>query len=174
MDLLRLGEYHFPIVRADFRRILDDGLGRPGWELNVSTGPPIRTPADGAESGLFDNGVRFFAEGDPIPLPDLDELTGVVVDLPDPYEAETGEVYFTLYVGEYQDVSSLVLRLLERDGSRYRMTVTALAHQVFEVPTSLEIETWIERLPAGSYGKTLPDPVPEDRSPMRLLGAGGL
>ena len=76
---LTLAGHRFPIHHATFRRITDDGQGHPGWEFNIRTQPPIEEPADEGEQFLFANGVRFYAEGDPIPLPDADDLTGVEV-----------------------------------------------------------------------------------------------
>jgi hypothetical protein len=32
-------------------------------------------------------------------------------------------------------------------GQRYRVTVSALVHSVFEEPTRIEIDTWIDRKP---------------------------
>jgi hypothetical protein len=32
-------------------------------------------------------------------------------------------------------------------GQRYRVTVSALVHSVFEEPTRFEIDTWIDRKP---------------------------
>jgi hypothetical protein len=92
--------------------------------------------------------MRFYAESDPIPLENADDLTGVELKLAEPYDAVSGEVYFTVYLCEHNDVSDLTLRFIERRGQRYRMTVSALVHSVFEKPTRFEIDTWIDRLPA--------------------------
>jgi hypothetical protein len=110
---LTLAGHRFPIHHATFRRITDDGHGKPGWEFNICTQPPVEEPADESERLLFSNGVRFCAEGDPIPLPDADDLTGVEVFIEQPFDPESGEVYFTLYVGEHGDVSHVRLRFLE-------------------------------------------------------------
>jgi len=122
---LTLAGHRFPIHHATFRRITDDGQGRPGWEFDVCTRPPVREPAEVSERFLFADGVRFYAEGDPIPLPDADDLTGTEVFVEEPFDPESGEVYFTLYVGEHQDVSHVRLRFLERRGSDYRIRVGA-------------------------------------------------
>lgn len=149
---LTLAGYRFHIHHATFRRITDNGQGHAGWEFNVCTQPPVEEPANEVEGFLFANGVRFYAEGDPIPLPDADDLTGTEVFIEEPFDPESGELYFTLYVGEHQDVSHVRLRFLERRGSKYRIRVSALAHNVFEEPAKLEFETWITRQPAGRYG----------------------
>ena len=149
---MTLGGYRLPIHHATFRRITDDGQGHPGWEFNVCTQPPTIAPADESESFLFANGVRFYAEGDPIPLPGADDLTGTEVLIEEPFDPESGEVYFTLYVGEHQDVSHVRLRFLERRGERYRIRVSALAHNVFEEPAELAFECWITRQPSARYG----------------------
>jgi hypothetical protein len=148
---LTLAGHRFPIHHATFRRITDDGQGRPGWEFNICTLPPAEEPADETERFLFANGVRFYAEGDPIPLPDADDLTGTEVFIEEPFDPESGEVYFTLYVCEHRDVSHVRLRFLERRGPQYRIQVSALAHNIFEEPAELAFETWITRQPAGQY-----------------------
>lgn len=151
-DVLTLGEIRFPINVANFRRITDDGQGHPGWEFNICTGPPLNPPADPTEAFLYGNGVRFYAEGDPIPLPDTDDLTGVELELAEPSDPNSGEVYFTLYVAEHGDITDLHLRFLERRGFRYLLEIEALAPSIEEEPLTLRIRTWIERLPAGRYG----------------------
>jgi hypothetical protein len=85
-------------------------------------------------------------------LPDVDDLTGAEVFLEEPFDPETGDGYFTLYVGEHGDVSHVRLWFLERRGSDYLMRITALAHAVFERPVEMTVETWISRLPDGRYG----------------------
>jgi hypothetical protein len=152
---LTLAGYRFPIHHATFRRITDDGQGHPGWEFEIDTEAPFEVPADHTDSFLFGNGVRFYAEGDPIPLPDADDLTGVEIFIEEPFDPESGEVYFTLYVGEHGDVSHVRLRFLERRGVEYRIQVSALAHNVFEKPAELAFETWITRQPAGRYGASV-------------------
>ncbi len=148
---LTLAGHRFPIHHATFRRIIE-GQGQSGWEFNVCTQAPLEEPAEASEQFLFANGVRFYAEGDPLPLPDQEDLTGVELLLKEPFDPESGEVYFTLYVCEHEDVSDIHLRFVERRGDDYRMLVSGLAHHLFEEPVRLEIDTWIKRLPAGRYG----------------------
>jgi len=69
------------------------------------------------------------------------------VYIEEPFDPESGEVYFTLYACEHGDVGHVRLRSLERRGTQYRLQVSALAHNVFEAPTKLSIETWITREP---------------------------
>jgi hypothetical protein len=149
---LALAGHRFPIHHATFRRFTDDGQGSPGWEFNICTRPPVDEPVDETERFLFANGVRFYAEGEPIPLPDADDLTGVEVFIEEPYDPESGEVYFILYVVEHGDVSQVRLQFLERRGPDYRIRISALAHDVFEKPLELSFETWITRQPDGRYG----------------------
>jgi hypothetical protein len=144
---LILGRHRFPIHHATFRRVSGDGQGGPGWDFEIDTQPPIEEPTDDTERFMFATGVRFYAEGDPIPLADAEDLTGVDVYIEEPFDPESGEVFFTLYVGEHGDVSHVRLRFLERRGTQYRLQVSALAHSVFEAPTKLSIETWITREP---------------------------
>jgi hypothetical protein len=148
---LTLAGHRFPIHDATFRRVTDNGEGHAGWEFEIDTQPPVEESADDTERFLFANGVRFYAEGDPIPLPDVEDLTGTEVFIAEPCDPDSGEVYFTLYVGEHQDVSRVRLRFVERRGEQYRLRLTALAHNVFEQPAELAIDTWIRRQPPRSY-----------------------
>jgi hypothetical protein len=160
---LRLAGHRFPIHHATFRRISDDGQGHPGWEFEIDTQPPVEEPNDDTERFMFANGVRFYAEGDPIPLPDADDLTGVEVFIEEPFDPASGEVYFTLYVCEHGDVSQVRLRFLERRGAQYRIQVSALAHNLFEKPVEFAFETWITRQPDGRYGASAEQSAAADR-----------
>jgi hypothetical protein len=150
---LRLAGHRFPIHHATFRRITSDDPRRTGWEFEIDTGPPVEEPADETEQFMFARGVRFYAEGDPIPLPDAEDLTGVEVFIEEPFDPVSGEVYFTLYVCEHGDVSQVRLRFVERRGEQYRLRVSALAHDIFEQPVELSLETWITRQPPHQYGE---------------------
>jgi len=119
----------------------------PGWDFDVYAGPPIDGPAEGSVASLLSGGMRFYAEADPIPLENREDLTGVELKLAEPHDPESGEVYFTVYLGEHNDVSDLTMRFVERLGRRYRVTVSALVHSVFEEPARFEIDTWIDRKP---------------------------
>jgi hypothetical protein len=152
-NVLTLRRYRFPVIDPTFRHVLDNGQGRPGWEFEVRTGPPFKKPKNLNHAYLFEDGVRFFAEGDPIPLPNLSDLTGAKLVLKEPFDPVSGEVYFTLYVCDCQHVSDLTLRFVERSGTYYRMTVSALAHRVFGKPVPLKIRTWIRRMRARRRGR---------------------
>jgi hypothetical protein len=155
MELLgemTLAGHRLPIHHATFRRITDDGHGHAGWEFNDCTQPPVGEPAEESDRFLFATGVRFYAEGDPIPLPDAEDLTGTEVFIEEPFDPGSGEVYFTLFAGEHKDVSHVRLRFLERRDEQYRIRVSALAHNVFDEPAELAFEAWITRQPAGRYG----------------------
>lgn len=145
---LTVAGYRFPIVRATFRFISDDGCGGSGWEFDIRTLPPIEEPG---EAPLLPYGVRFYSEADPIPLPHQEDLSGVEVLIEEPFDPVTGDVYFTLQAGGHDDVSHVRLRFDERQGSDYRLQVTALAHGLAEVPIPMEFECRITRLPDGSY-----------------------
>lgn len=119
----------------------------PGWDFDVRTGPPLEPLDDESLRDLLADGMRFYSEADPIPLEYAEDLTGVELRLVEPCDPESGEVYFTVYLCEHNDVSDVTLRFVERSGSHYRMQVSALVHSVFEEPTRFEIDAWIERLP---------------------------
>lgn len=149
---MTLAGHRFLIHHATFRRIVDDGQGNAGWEFDICTQPPVDTPADEAERYLFANGVRFYSEGDPIPLQDREDLTGVELYIEEPFDPDSGEVHFTVYVGEHQDVSHARLRFLERRDSQYHLQASALVHHIFEQPAELAFECWITRQPSARYG----------------------
>jgi hypothetical protein len=150
---LTVAGYRLPIVRATFRYISDDGCGDCGWEFDIRTLPPVEEPD---EASMLPYGVRFYSEADPIPLPHQEDLTGVEVFIEEPFDPVTGDVYFTLYAGEHEDVSSVRLRFDERQGTSYRLRVTALAYGFAESPLPLELECRITRLPDGSYVEVAP------------------
>lgn len=147
---LTLAGREFPVHHANFRYITDAGEGVPGWEFEICTQPPTCDTAD-EDFFLFANGVRFYAEGDPIPLPNVDDLTGVELFIKEPFDPKTGDVYFTLYVREHGDVSDVRLKFVERRGTQYLLHLSALAHHIFEAPAPLAIQTWITRHPPHNY-----------------------
>jgi hypothetical protein len=120
----------------------------PGWDFDIKAGPPIDGSGHESILDLLSDGMRFYAEADPIPLENVEDLTGVELKLAETCDPVSGEVYFTVYLCEHNDVSDLTMRFVERSGQRYRILVSALVHSVFEEPTRFEIDTWIDRLPA--------------------------
>ena len=153
LGTLHFGGCRLPITRATFRYVSDGNNDPrsdeevPGWDFDVGTGPPLEPTADDSLRYLLSNGMRFYSESDPIPLVNADDLTGMELRLPESFDPVSGEVYFTVYLGEHNDVSDLTMRFIERRGAMYRMQVSALVHSVFEAPARFEIDTWIERLP---------------------------
>ena len=64
-NTLKIGGYVFPITKATFRYITNNGEGSPGWEFEIRTATlKTLTP----KSVLYGGQPRFFCEGDPIPL----------------------------------------------------------------------------------------------------------
>ena len=144
---MTLGELRFPITTATFGYVTDDGYGDPGWDFEIRTDAPVNEPSDDVDRFLFHRGLRFYAESDPIPLEPVEDLTGVLLELEPTCDPDSGEVYFTLYVSEHGDVSNVALRFVERDGTRYKIHLTALAHNIYAEPTEITAKCWIERLP---------------------------
>ena len=142
----QIDDVSFPIKEATFRYILDE----KGWEFTVKAG----TAEDMPDSHLLAHiEPHFSAEGDPIPLEDSEDLTGSKIYLESPFDDESGEPYFTLYVFEHGDLTHLNFHFAERDGDKYRMIVSAKipAGSVLKAEAQLLIDTWINRLPNGSY-----------------------
>lgn len=153
-NFLKIGEYVFPVTKSTFRFVENDGAGNPGWEFNVQTGKTVsKLAAD--DDHLNGMPVRFYAEGDPIPIPNKEDLLGVEIFLESPYDEESGEVYFTLYVFEHGELTNLSLKFVERKENLYRMLVTAKvpAGTATGEDENLTIDTWIKRLPKTGYGK---------------------
>jgi hypothetical protein len=150
-NTLAIGPYVFPVKKATFRYITDNGQGGSGWEFDIRATPIASLST---RNQLFGQAPRFFAEGDPIPLPNVRDLTGTELYLKEPFDPESGQVYFTLYVFEHGDVTNLRLKFLKKKDRQYRIAVTATvpAGLVFARSRPLRIETWIKQLPARKYG----------------------
>jgi hypothetical protein len=150
--ILKIGKISFPINKSEFRYIEDDGNCNFGWEFEIRT-----DEADSLPEGhlLYGEKIRFYSQGDPIPIPFQDDLTGVEVFLKTPFDETSGEVYFTLYVFEHGDLTNLSLKFIERKGDFYKILVTAKIPKgtIESYEGDLIIDTWIKRLPSGSYGQ---------------------
>lgn len=136
--ILKIGETNFPINRSEFRYIEDTGEGACGWEFNIETDEAGSSPE---ERHLYGETVRFYSEGDPIPIPLQEDLTGVEVVMDEPFDywklpfcerlrAEIwrtffnrpfeaskrakNHVYFTLYVFEHTSLNYVSLKFTER------------------------------------------------------------
>ena len=150
-NTLKIGSFVFPVTKATFRYITNNGDGTPGWEFEIRTAAlKSLTP----KSVLYRQQPRFFSEGDPIPLENLKDLTGTEIYLKEPFNQESGEVYFTLYVFEHGDLTDLKLKFVKKKGSLYRIRVTATVPEgtVFSTSKRLRIDTWIKQLSAKRYG----------------------
>ena len=148
-NTLRLGQRVFPIAIATFFRLSRPEEERPRWQFEIRTGPPVDLADDSHDRFMYGRGVRLYAEADPIPLPAIDDLTGVELHLPEPFDRKYNDPYFTLYVQEHAEVSDVRLRFAERRGESYRLHLTGLAHHVEQEPLPLEVATWIEWRKAG-------------------------
>ncbi len=117
LGTLKFAGCTLPVTRASFGFVADGNNEPrseeevPGWDFDVCAGQPISSVEDESVVSLLSDGMRFYAESDPIPLKNADDLTGVELKLAEPYDPVTGEVYFTVYLGEHNDVSDLTLRL---------------------------------------------------------------
>lgn len=110
----------------------------------IAAEPPFDPPPQDEVLGDFPFGAALFADREPIPLPAVADLTGVELVLKEPYNPESGEVYFTFDPGEACDVSDVRMRFLERAEARYRLEITAVVHQFYEEPTELRYSGWVE------------------------------
>jgi hypothetical protein len=117
---------------------------RTGWGFLIAAEPPFDPLPHEDELGDFPRGAALYADDEPIPLSVLDDLTGVEFVLNESYNAESGEVYFTFDASEACDVSNVCIRFLERNGTRYRVEIKAIVHQVYEQPTELQFSGWVD------------------------------
>jgi hypothetical protein len=122
----------------------DDEPERAGWYFFLAAKKPFEQPpvAEG-DSSDFPNGATLYAEDEPVPLPAVEDFTGLDFFLKEPYR-RGGEVYFTFNAWEARDVSDVRIRFLERDGNRYRVELRALVYKVFEQPTELQYSGWLQ------------------------------
>lgn len=147
INRMRLGTYDFAVEAASFRYITQSWSG-PGWDFTFS-GPCL---SDDPEEPVFPFGFRLSTEAAPLPLEKAADYTGKELLLPLPYDDESGEPFFGLNVCEEHAVSNLWLRFAERDGSRYRIEITATAAEtVLGEREGLEISAWAEELVDHAY-----------------------
>lgn len=147
INRLKLGDYEFAIEYASFRYITQSWSG-PGWDFSFS-GPCLNNDPDEVS---FMNGVGLLTEAAPLPIANQEDLTGVTISLPLPYDEESGEPYFGIYVWEEHDVSDVVLRFAERSGNKYRIEFSGTASKsALGQPTPIELNAWAERLPDHAY-----------------------
>ena len=147
---LRLGDRIFPITCATFFRLSQPEEEHPRWQFEIRTGPPLDLADDAHDRFMYGRGVRLYAEADPIPIPALEDLTGVELHLPEAFDRKYNDPYFTLYVQEHGEVSDVRLRFAKRRGDSYRLYLTGFAHHVVRDPLPLQVETWIQWRRAGA------------------------
>jgi hypothetical protein len=149
---LTIAGHTLPIREAYFEFVAQ----KTSWVFQIEAdGPPELLAEMNADvdrewddmQHLVCDGAEFYADADPIPLENKRDLVGTELVLIPPYDQETGEIYFSLYLGEHNNVSQLTLRFTERIGERYKMTISALVHDVSEELLPFEIDTWIDRRP---------------------------
>lgn len=154
-NTLAIGSYTFPITKATFRYVSDNGQGRAGWEFDIST--KCIESLDASDL-LYGKEPRLYCErGDPIPLTNSSDLTGKELFLKEPYEPKSGDVYFTFYVFEHGNLTDLKMKFLRKRGNEYQISVLATIPEgeIFSHPERLRIQTWIEQLPDKTYGGAL-------------------
>lgn len=148
-NILKIHRTVFPVERAVFRYCPQSGH-QPynGWDFNIECG---ENPDLTARHNLYGRTPRLYAERDPIPLANKDDLTGTTLILPDAWNSEYNEPYFTLYVFEHGDLFNTKLQFIEKQGNAYRIHLSARipAGSVYGSETRLDLQTWMERLPDG-------------------------
>jgi hypothetical protein len=128
-----------------YRFAAHDEPERTGWAFFIAASKPFeQPPVEEGDCGSFPNGAALYAEDEPVPLPEVEDFTGLDFFLKEPYHPEHGEMYFTFDAWEGRDVSDVRIGFLERQGSKYLVELSAVVHQVFEQPTELRYSGWIE------------------------------
>jgi hypothetical protein len=116
---------------------------RTGWGFLIATNPPFEEPpvAEG-ECGAFE-GVALYADDEPVPLPALTDFTGLDFFLKESHRPD-GAVYFTFDPAEAHDVSDVRIQFIEREGSRYRVDLSAIVYNVLRTgPAEVRYSGWI-------------------------------
>lgn len=157
MDIgeLTLPGYRFAAHTACmFRRTSSDGE-RFGWGFHIAAAS-LDGPAD-----VFPDAAGLWAEDEPIPLPDVEDFTGLDFVLREPGRSESGAAYFVFDAWEGYDVADVRIRFLERQGTSYRVELSALVRHLFAVPTEVRYSGWIrvtQGPPSGAEPGAAPDP----------------
>jgi hypothetical protein len=142
--LMALGEITLPDYRFKARKAkmwrfrVDDevdeegeywGKPRAGWGFEIAARRPVEKPP-GEDGHLFDLGVCLYCEDEPVPLPEIDDLTGVDFRTRRNFDPESGEAYFWFNCGEDLEVSNVRIHFRERNGKQYRIELTAKVHNL--------------------------------------------
>jgi hypothetical protein len=156
--LMALGEitlpgYRFKAHRAKMWRFrVDDEVNeegeyyfkpRAGWGFEIAAGAPVEE-APGDDRHLFDDGICLECEDEPVQLPEVEDLTGVDFHLRRTFHPESGEGYFWFLCPENKDVSNVRIRFLERNGTQYRIELTATVHRVLGRRAEFRYVGWIK------------------------------
>ncbi|HLK58111.1 MAG TPA: hypothetical protein VKU00_16205, partial [Chthonomonadaceae bacterium] len=122
----------------------------PGWDFDY-IGECINEDLD-PESIVAEYGARLYTEAAPIPLEKADDFTGVSIDLPEPYDEESGEPYFGLKSWEESDVSELKMQFRKKEGNRYLIEITATVDKSLSgKPEPIHLLAWTEQQPDHAY-----------------------
>lgn len=144
-NAMNLGVYQFTENESSFRFISESSSG-PGWDFDFK-GECVNDKDD-----LFEYGFRLYTEAAPLGLTKHDDLTGLEIVLPKPYDEESGEPFFGFKVWEEHEVSDLTLRFLRRDGDKYLIEINAtVAATVLGKPAPLHLQAWTRQPPDRAY-----------------------
>lgn len=144
---MQVGEFELLVESASFRYVTDRRF-RPGWDFSIRG---RCREEDEACDELFFDGALLRTEVAPLPFSPSEDLTGTQFFIELPYDAESGEPLFGLYIMEELGVSNLKLHFLERDGTRYLIEIKAEVAHFGPQPTPLHVIAWVEQLPDGAY-----------------------
>lgn len=135
---LTLPGYRFVVDTARMFRFTSCDGERSGWGFFIAGESPDG-PAD-----VFPNAAGLWAEDEPIPLPDIEDFTGLDFFLKEPGRLDYGTAYFVFDAWEGHDVTDVRLQFLERQGSRYRVMLTAVVPHLFATLTEVRYSGWVQ------------------------------
>lgn len=145
MDLghLTLPGHAFAVHTARMFRLTSADGARTGWGFYIAG----ESPDDPA--GVFPGAAGLWAEDEPIPLPDVEDFTGLDFALPEPGRAESDAAYFVFDAWEGHDVTDVRIHFLERQGTRYRVGLSAVVPAFLPEPTAVHYSGWVQVTRAG-------------------------
>ena len=142
---MKLGPYEFAIHSAEFRFITQSWSG-PGWDFT------IKGTCNNDDQDFFPYGARISAEAAPLPMAKSEDYTGIELDLPLPYDDDSGEPFFGINVMEEHPISEVHLRFSKREGDHYLIEFTGMAAEtVLGQEARLDFAVWAKELPDHAY-----------------------
>jgi len=135
--------YRFAAKTARMYRFTNPA-GRTGWGFFIITHEAYEEPPEDDEAwGQFPYGVQLTTEQEPIPLPEVDDLTGVDFFVKEQSRPGGGD-YFLFTPIDSDPVSDVRIRFIERQESCYRVELTGTWHESLSDPAEFRYVGWVQ------------------------------